>query len=82
MWSDIVLLMRYFIFSLQYKPALGAYIEIQSKNIEIYSATLKIHAKFVGLRYYARDEIYACVCVCVRGVCACFKNTDFDVQFF
>ncbi|KAK2156557.1 hypothetical protein LSH36_210g04012 [Paralvinella palmiformis] len=34
-----------------YKPTLGAFIEIQSKNIEIYSATLKIHAKFVGLRY-------------------------------
>lgn len=34
-----------------YRPALGAYIEIQSKHIEIYSAFLVIHAHFTGLRY-------------------------------
>lgn len=34
-----------------YRPALGAYIEIQSKRIEIYSAFLIIHAHFTGLRY-------------------------------
>lgn len=34
-----------------YRPALGAYIEIQSKRIEIYSAFLVIHAHFTGLRY-------------------------------
>lgn len=34
-----------------YVPTLGAIIEIQSKRIEIYSAQLKIHAHFTGLRY-------------------------------
>ncbi|XP_069063290.1 seipin isoform X2 [Pleurodeles waltl] len=34
-----------------YVPTLGAIIEIQSKRIEIYSAELKIHAHFTGLRY-------------------------------
>ena len=29
---------------------MGVFVEIQTKKIEIYSATLKIHAKFVGLR--------------------------------
>ncbi|XP_069501275.1 seipin [Ambystoma mexicanum] len=34
-----------------YVPTFGALIEIQSKRIEIYSAQLKIHAHFTGLRY-------------------------------
>ncbi|XP_013784538.2 seipin-like [Limulus polyphemus] len=34
------------------KPAVNAYVEIQSKVIQIYSATLKIHADFQGLRYF------------------------------
>ncbi|XP_048736463.1 seipin-like isoform X1 [Ostrea edulis] len=34
-----------------YNPAIGAYIEVQNLKIQIYSATLKIHAHFTGLRY-------------------------------
>nr|XP_022334537.1 seipin-like isoform X1 [Crassostrea virginica] len=34
-----------------YNPAVGAYIEVQNKKIQIYSAVLKIHAHFTGLRY-------------------------------
>ncbi|XP_076314174.1 lipid droplet biogenesis associated protein seipin isoform X2 [Tachypleus tridentatus] len=34
------------------KPAVNAYVEVQSKVIQIYSATLKIHADFQGLRYF------------------------------
>ncbi|XP_062574407.1 seipin-like [Saccostrea cucullata] len=34
-----------------YNPAVGAYIEVQNRRIQIYSATLKIHAHFSGLRY-------------------------------
>ncbi|CAH1791721.1 unnamed protein product [Owenia fusiformis] len=34
-----------------YRPALGAYIEVQSKHIEVYSSRLSIHAHFSGIRY-------------------------------
>ncbi|XP_014679748.1 PREDICTED: seipin-like, partial [Priapulus caudatus] len=34
-----------------YKPAHGAYIEVQSKHIHIYSAVLVVHAYFTGVRY-------------------------------
>uniref|UniRef100_UPI00358EDCB9 seipin isoform X1 n=3 Tax=Myxine glutinosa TaxID=7769 RepID=UPI00358EDCB9 len=34
-----------------YTPTIGAVIEIQIKRIEIYSAFLRIHAHFTGLRY-------------------------------
>lgn len=34
-----------------YNPAVGAYIEVQNKKIQIYTATLKIYAHFTGLRY-------------------------------
>ncbi|XP_054723846.1 seipin-like, partial [Uloborus diversus] len=34
-----------------HKPAHFAYIEIQGKTTEIYSASLRIHARFTGLRY-------------------------------
>lgn len=34
-----------------YVPTTGAIIEIQSKRIQLYGATLRIHAHFSGLRY-------------------------------
>uniref|UniRef100_A0A8C4R3A3 Seipin n=1 Tax=Eptatretus burgeri TaxID=7764 RepID=A0A8C4R3A3_EPTBU len=34
-----------------YLPTIGAVIEIQIKRIEIYSAFLRVHAHFTGLRY-------------------------------
>ncbi|XP_030638176.1 seipin [Chanos chanos] len=34
-----------------YQPTTGAFIEIQSRRIQIYSAQLRIHAYFTGLRY-------------------------------
>ena len=35
---------------LQYQPTFGALLQVQSKNVEIYKASLKILAKFSGLR--------------------------------
>lgn len=35
----------------QYQPAVGAVIEIQSRRVQIYSAQLRIHAYFTGIRY-------------------------------
>ncbi|TDH09311.1 hypothetical protein EPR50_G00085350 [Perca flavescens] len=34
-----------------YQPSVGAVIEIQSKRVQIYSAQLRIHAFFTGIRY-------------------------------
>ncbi|KAM9377888.1 seipin-like [Pholidichthys leucotaenia] len=34
-----------------YRPTIGAVIEIHSKRVHIYSAQLRIHAYFTGLRY-------------------------------
>lgn len=34
-----------------YKPTIGAVIEIQSKRVQIYTAQLRIHAYFTGIRY-------------------------------
>lgn len=34
-----------------YKPTIGAVIQIQSKRVQIYSAQLRIHAYFTGIRY-------------------------------
>lgn len=34
------------------RPAFSSRIEIQSHSIEIYAATLRIHAEFTGLRYF------------------------------
>ncbi|KTF94666.1 hypothetical protein cypCar_00006175 [Cyprinus carpio] len=34
-----------------YQPAVGAVIEIQSRRVQIYSAQLRIHAFFTGIRY-------------------------------
>lgn len=34
----------------QYQPTVRAVVEVQSKRVEIYNASLKIHAKFSGLR--------------------------------
>lgn len=34
-----------------YQPTVGAVIEIQSRNVQIYSAQLRIHAYFTGIRY-------------------------------
>ncbi|XP_059382432.1 seipin isoform X3 [Carassius carassius] len=34
-----------------YQPAVGAVIEIQSRRVQIYSAQLRIHACFAGVRY-------------------------------
>ncbi|XP_051537460.1 seipin isoform X2 [Myxocyprinus asiaticus] len=34
-----------------YQPAIGAVIEIQSRKVQIYSAQLRIHAYFTGIRY-------------------------------
>ncbi|XP_039549885.1 seipin isoform X2 [Pimephales promelas] len=34
-----------------YQPAIGAMIEIQSCRVQIYSAQLRIHAYFTGIRY-------------------------------
>ncbi|KAA0720161.1 Seipin Bernardinelli-Seip congenital lipodystrophy type 2 protein [Triplophysa tibetana] len=34
-----------------YQPAVGAVIEIQSRRVQIYSAQLRIHAYFTGIRY-------------------------------
>ncbi|KAM4618873.1 seipin-like [Polymixia lowei] len=34
-----------------YLPTIGAVIEIQSKRVQIYSAELRIHAYFTGIRY-------------------------------
>nr|XP_055036958.1 seipin isoform X1 [Misgurnus anguillicaudatus] len=34
-----------------YQPAIGAMIEIQSRRVQIYSAQLRIHAYFTGIRY-------------------------------
>ncbi|XP_056138169.1 seipin-like [Lampris incognitus] len=34
-----------------YQPTIGAVIEIQSKRVQIYSAQLRIHAHFTGIRY-------------------------------
>lgn len=35
----------------QYQPAIGAVIEVQSRRVQIYSAQLRIHAYFTGIRY-------------------------------
>ncbi|KAJ8255086.1 hypothetical protein GJAV_G00200770 [Gymnothorax javanicus] len=35
-----------------YQPTMGAVIEIQSQRIQIYSAELRIHAHFTGIRYF------------------------------
>ncbi|XP_076835464.1 seipin isoform X2 [Brachyhypopomus gauderio] len=34
-----------------YQPTIGAVIEIQSRQVQIYSAQLRIHAYFIGIRY-------------------------------
>ncbi|KAJ8338029.1 hypothetical protein SKAU_G00369950 [Synaphobranchus kaupii] len=34
-----------------YQPTMGAVIEVQSRQIQIYSAELRIHAHFTGIRY-------------------------------
>ncbi|KAM9450722.1 seipin isoform 2-T3 [Clarias gariepinus] len=34
-----------------YHPTIGAVIEIQSRHVQIYSAQLRIHAHFTGIRY-------------------------------
>lgn len=34
-----------------YKPTIGAVIQIQSKRVQVYSAQLRIHAYFTGIRY-------------------------------
>lgn len=34
-----------------YKPTIGAVVQIQSKRVQIYSAQLRIHAYFTGIRY-------------------------------
>ncbi|XP_041948553.1 seipin isoform X1 [Alosa sapidissima] len=34
-----------------YQPAVGAVIEIQSRRVQVYSAQLRIHAYFTGIRY-------------------------------
>jgi len=34
-----------------YKPALGAYVQMQNKDVEIYSTTLTARVHFTGLRY-------------------------------
>ncbi|XP_018519628.1 LOW QUALITY PROTEIN: seipin-like [Lates calcarifer] len=34
-----------------YQPTVGAVIEIQSKQVQIYSSQLRIHAYFTGIRY-------------------------------
>ncbi|XP_028839159.1 seipin isoform X2 [Denticeps clupeoides] len=34
-----------------YQPAIGALVEIQSLRVQIYSAQLRIHAYFTGIRY-------------------------------
>uniref|UniRef100_A0A8C1W4I3 Seipin n=1 Tax=Cyprinus carpio TaxID=7962 RepID=A0A8C1W4I3_CYPCA len=34
-----------------YQPTVGAVIEIQSRRVQIYSAQLRIHAYFTGIRY-------------------------------
>lgn len=34
-----------------YKPTIGAVIQVQSKRVQIYSAQLRIHAYFTGIRY-------------------------------
>lgn len=36
----------------QNHPVTDMYVEIQSRHVEIYSATLYIHAHFTGLRYF------------------------------
>nr|XP_023650880.1 seipin-like [Paramormyrops kingsleyae] len=35
-----------------YQPTLGSLIEIQSRQIQIYAAQLRIHAHFTGIRYF------------------------------
>ncbi|XP_061089440.1 seipin-like [Conger conger] len=35
-----------------YQPTVGAVIEVQSRRIQIYSAELRIHAHFTGIRYF------------------------------
>lgn len=35
-----------------YHPAVGVLIEIHSRQLELYSAQLKLHASYSGLRYY------------------------------
>jgi len=37
--------------SFQVKPATDVYIEVQSRQVEIYSASLLIYAQFSGLRH-------------------------------
>ncbi|XP_029557009.1 seipin isoform X1 [Salmo trutta] len=34
-----------------YQPTVGAVIEIQSRRVQVYSAQLRIHASFTGIRY-------------------------------
>ena len=36
---------------LQYNPATGIIVEVQSLNVQLYSIVLNIYAKFTGLRY-------------------------------
>jgi seipin len=40
-----------YIISFQVKPATDVYIEVQSRQVEIYSASLLIYAQFSGLRH-------------------------------
>ncbi|ELT94670.1 hypothetical protein CAPTEDRAFT_127674 [Capitella teleta] len=35
-----------------YKPAFGAYVEIQTRKIQIYRSKISLHARFTGLRYF------------------------------
>ncbi|XP_075426163.1 seipin isoform X2 [Ascaphus truei] len=52
-----------------YVPTLGAVIQIQSMRIQIYSAELRIHAHFTGLRYILYNFP---VTSAVIGVCSNF----------
>ena len=46
-----------FVKTFQYKPEpLGVHVQVESRRIEIYSASLKIEAQFTGVRYASRSS--------------------------
>jgi len=53
-----VILDFFVIMCLQYQPTFGALLQVQSKQVEIYKASLKIFAKFSGLRQVLQCIMY------------------------
>ncbi|KAI5622302.1 seipin [Silurus asotus] len=61
-----------------YHPTIGAVIEIQSRRVQIYSAQLRIHAYFTGIRYLLHNFPLTSA---VIGVASNFTFLSFIVLF-